>query len=85
MIDVVDTTMEKVYSTREIAQHLGVSLDWVRKTFGGRDDVFRLGGKYLRIPARALEAVMAEMRHQGNGSSTTAKNRSKRTRDSARA
>jgi hypothetical protein len=49
-----------MYSTQEVAQKLGLGVDWVRKTFGKRRGVVRIHGRNMRIPESLLFEVMKE-------------------------
>jgi hypothetical protein len=73
------TTVETMYSTREVAGRLGVGVDWVRKVFGRRRDVVRLHGRNMRIPESVLLLVMKEHGYGASG------NKTNRGRNAARA
>ena len=49
---------EKLYSTAELAERFSVTVDWVRRTFGRRRGVIRLGTRHLRIPESVVEEFL---------------------------
>jgi hypothetical protein len=53
-------TIEPMYSTRTVAQRLGVGPDWVRRIFRHRPGVIRLSGHNIRIPESVILEVMRE-------------------------
>ena len=60
---------EESFTTYEVAARLKMSVDWVRRTFGKRPGVIRLGGKNMRIPER----VIAEFMKERNGTTAVGK------------
>jgi excisionase family DNA binding protein len=76
------TALEKLYSTQEVAQQLGLGIDWVRRVFRKRKGVVRIGGRNMRIPESLLLEVIREYGYTGK--STNGNDSKKHRGDRAR-
>jgi len=66
--------LEKLYSTQEVADQLGLGIDWVRRTFRRRKGVVRISGHNMRIPESLLLEVIREYGYQGKAKTNGNKN-----------
>jgi hypothetical protein len=70
-------TMEPLYSTKEVAERLGFSVDWVRRTFRKRKGVVRVSGKDLRIPESVLANFIQEAANGSRNKTDDKRNRAR--------